>query len=70
MPIKTNSEHTNEDFVVNVNYGRRLRRTKKYIDLQRLQVLGEPKVISYLEEISSNVKINESKFEFVQFLPI
>ena len=59
MPIKTNSEYKNEDFIANDTYGRRPRRTKKCIDLQHLQVLAEPNVISYLEEISSNVRINK-----------
>ena len=65
MPIKSNSQSKNEDFIVNDTYGRKPRRTKKYIDLQHLQVLGEPEVISYLEKISSIVKVNKSKFEFV-----
>ena len=41
MPIKTNSEPVVD--IVKDSYGRRPRRTKKYIDLQNLQVFGESK---------------------------
>ena len=42
MPTQTNSEPVVVDFV-NDSYGRKPKRTKKYIDLQNLQVLGESK---------------------------
>ena len=42
MPTKTNSEPVVVD-IVNDSYGRKPKRTKKYIDLQNLQVLGESK---------------------------
>ena len=42
MPTKTNSEPVVVD-IVSDSYGRKPKRTKKYIDLQNLQVLGESK---------------------------
>ena len=41
MPIETNSEPVVD--IVKDSYGQRPRRTKKYIDLQNLQVFGESK---------------------------